>query len=235
MVRWSSVPLLGALATAGLLAACDVGHAQTYDGRAVGTLYSYAPLNRGLTMNSPYYTYPYSPALNGFPTENYAGYAQNRLPTYMTSINYPWMYGSYGYFYAPGRWAFGAEQSYYTTGPTIYGADITLDPTLTANRVLPDTAQTPLNRTATIDVRVPADAALSFEGVRMNQSGQLRHFVTPQLAPGNAYTYDVTASWRENGREVTRTRNVTIHPGDRLEVDMTTAAPVENPTLRARP
>jgi uncharacterized protein (TIGR03000 family) len=236
MARWCSVPLLAALATAGLFLTCEVGRAQSYDSReAVGTQFSQPFLDRGMTATRPYYTYPYSPAMNGFPMSNYTGYAQNRLPTYMTSINYPWIYGAYGYQFAPGRFALGAEQSYYTTAPTTYGADVGLDASMRANRVLPDTAQTPLNRSATIDVRLPADATLSFQGTRMNQTGQLRHFVTPPLAAGNTYTYDVAASWMENGREVSRTRNVTIRPGDRLQLDLTTVAPEESPTLRARP
>src|SRR5205807_10324894 len=51
----------------------------------------------------------------------YDSYATGTLPTYLTSINYPNIYGSYGYMFAPGRFTFSAQPADYTTAPTIYG------------------------------------------------------------------------------------------------------------------
>jgi uncharacterized protein (TIGR03000 family) len=53
-----------------------------------------------------------------------------------------------------------------------------------------DTAQP-----AYVEVQVPAAAQLWFEGVRMNQTGTIRDFVSPALQPGRTFTYDIRAQW----------------------------------------
>jgi uncharacterized protein (TIGR03000 family) len=142
----------------------------------------------------------------------------------MTSINYPTIYGAYGYQYAPGRMTYGVTQSSYTTAPTVYGAFVPgPNAYLRGQRYLPDTAVTPLQTTATVDVRLPEDAELTFQGVRTNQTGAFRRFQTPSIDPGTNYSYDVRATWTVNGREVTRDRHVALRAGDHLTVDFLTA------------
>jgi uncharacterized protein (TIGR03000 family) len=51
------------------------------------------------------------------------------------------------------------------------------------------------------------------------QSGARRAFVSPPLAPGREYVYDVTAKWQEGGREVVRTRRITVHAGDVINLN----------------
>ena len=75
--------------------------------------------------------------------------------------------------------------------------------------------------TATVEVRVPTDAELWFDGTAMAQTGDRRAFTTPALNPRLTYTYDVTARWTENGKEVTRTRDVGIGAGSSVTVDFT--------------
>jgi uncharacterized protein (TIGR03000 family) len=92
---------------------------------------------------------------------------------------------------------------------------------------------------------VPADAVLSFQGKTMTEeTGALRQFQSPPLNPGRTYSYDVRATWKdENGREVTRTRHLTVRAGDHLSVDlsrgtMPRASDVEEvpqPELRTAP
>jgi uncharacterized protein (TIGR03000 family) len=72
----------------------------------------------------------------------------------------------------------------------------------------------PVNNTVTINVTVPADATISFDGSATLQSGKQRKFVSPPLQPGQAYHYDVQVNWKQDGREVTRKRQITIHAGD---------------------
>ena len=59
---------------------------------------------------------------------------------------------------------------------------------------------------ATIDISVPEDADVLIQNkrVKLTGAGSIRHFVTPFLAPGAIYSYDIRATWTENGREVTR-------------------------------
>jgi len=73
---------------------------------------------------------------------------------------------------------------------------------------------------AEIDVRVPADdAAVWFEGVQTAQTGDYRTFESPPLDPGQTYTYDVRASWYEDGQAVDQTRQVQVSAGQHVMVD----------------
>jgi uncharacterized protein (TIGR03000 family) len=218
------------------LAFFDTGQLAAQTGWAQGTLYAPSPGNLDFHSTSPFYT-TYGYNMNGFPPNYYAGYATGTLPTYMTSINYPWIYGAYGYQYAPGSFTYGAGQSSFTTAPTVYGVYVPPASSLTAYRVFPDTAMTPIQTTASVDVRLPADAELRFEGVPMMLRGTLRRFTTPALDPAGNYIYTVSATWTENGQEVTRNRQVGIRAGDRLTIDFTTPTNGETgtSTLRTRP
>jgi uncharacterized protein (TIGR03000 family) len=224
----------GALAALVMLVAAGSSPAQMTYGWVQGTHYAPSPGYLGMISTSPYYT-TYSYGMNGHPAQYYASWAQGAYPTYMTSINYPTIYGSYGYQYAPGRMTYGAVQADYTTAPMVYGYYLPPQNSVSAWRVIPDTASTPINPTASIDVRLPADAALSFDGTQMTQRGALRHFVTPALTPGNTYAYDISATWNQDGREVSRTRHLTLRPGDHLTVDLTTPEPAATSTLKTKP
>lgn len=75
---------------------------------------------------------------------------------------------------------------------------------------------------AEITVRVPADAEVWIEGVKMKQQGPVRKFTSPQLAIGMSYVYDIKAAWTENGKPVSDTQHVSIRAGDRLSVTFVT-------------
>jgi uncharacterized protein (TIGR03000 family) len=72
---------------------------------------------------------------------------------------------------------------------------------------------------ATVQVEVPANAALWFDGVQTKQTGARRTFHTPPLERGHNYHYDVKARWEENGKPVERTRRVSVSAGARVTVD----------------
>jgi uncharacterized protein (TIGR03000 family) len=76
---------------------------------------------------------------------------------------------------------------------------------------------------AFLDLRVPSESAeVSLNGVPMQQSGTNRHFMTPPLAPGK-YTFDVRVSWRDAaGKQMTRTRQVEVRPGESQTLDFRT-------------
>jgi uncharacterized protein (TIGR03000 family) len=71
-----------------------------------------------------------------------------------------------------------------------------------------------------VQVLVPADAELWFSGEKTSQRGPTRLFVTPALAPGKTFTYEIRAHWQENGREVVRSRKLVVNSGARLTVDL---------------
>jgi uncharacterized protein (TIGR03000 family) len=160
------------------------------------------------------------------------------LPTYMTSINFPRIYGSFEYPRPMGPiQAGGAQQSPFTTSPTLYSVQ-TVPPSAFSpgeNHLI--AATTPLQTTAFVTVWVPADAELRFEGIRTDLRGSFRRFTTPPLVAGREYTYDIQAIWTEGGQQVTKTRHVPVRAGDRLYVDFRTPQTGEEGTrsLRTRP
>jgi uncharacterized protein (TIGR03000 family) len=74
-----------------------------------------------------------------------------------------------------------------------------------------------------LTVRVPAEAEIFVDGVATKQAGSTRKFVSPPLTAGQDFTYELTARWTENGREVVQTRRVNVTAGDRRVVDFTQA------------
>ena len=72
---------------------------------------------------------------------------------------------------------------------------------------------------ASIEIRVPADAALWFDGYKSNQVGPVRKFSTPPLKRGQNYAYDIRARWTVNGAPVEQTRTVVVQPGERVRVE----------------
>jgi uncharacterized protein (TIGR03000 family) len=70
-----------------------------------------------------------------------------------------------------------------------------------------------------INVHVPPDARVFFDGEQTSEQGGFRQFVSPALEPNENYTYEIKASWMENGQPVERTRKFRVRPGQRLDVD----------------
>jgi uncharacterized protein (TIGR03000 family) len=75
--------------------------------------------------------------------------------------------------------------------------------------------------TARMTVRVPPDAQIWFDDTATRQTGAVREFESPPLAPGKTYTYEIRAQWRVGGREVTQSRQIRVQAGGRVTVDFT--------------
>jgi len=146
-------------------------------------------------------------------------------------------YSSPGYYsrgyssgYYPGSYYSG--NSYYATpyssstyAPVYsYSAPATVReafyPPVENTAVTPDTSQA-----ATIQVRVPPDAELWFEGSKTSQTGSSRTFVSPALTPGRDFTYDIRARWMDNGREMVQARRISVRAGAVMSVDFNVPAP----------
>jgi uncharacterized protein (TIGR03000 family) len=153
------------------------------------------------TYIAPFYAPAYAPRVPWSPLD------RRYSPLLYTSINYPGVYGQYVVGIAA----------------LDYRGPVTL-PDTTAPvemRTLAAGPFAPVWSTAQIDVRLPADAELSFQGIRMNQAGPFRQFVTPPLQPTQSYGYTVRATWTENGQPVTQERQVRFRPEERVMVDFT--------------
>jgi uncharacterized protein (TIGR03000 family) len=78
---------------------------------------------------------------------------------------------------------------------------------------------------AVLDVRVPANAELWFDGYKSKQTGPQREFQTPRLAAGKKYTYTVRARWVADGKPVEETRQISFTPGQQVKVSFPAPAP----------
>lgn len=149
---------------------------------------------------------------------------ENTLPypgtgIFMTSVNYPQIYGYY--VFRPGGMVVGPPL---TPGLERFPAADTRRDSL------------PIR----VDVNCPADAEVWFNGTRTFQAGTYRTFVSPSMAPGRVYAYEIRARWEESGRPITWRRDYEVSAGDRLLVDVgAPAAPdataPSRSTLRAQP
>ncbi len=77
------------------------------------------------------------------------------------------------------------------------------------------------DNTAQVDVRLPADAELWFEGQKTSQTGSTRTFHSPDLEPGQDYVYNVHAHWEAGGKPTDETRKITVRAGDHVAVSFT--------------
>ncbi len=211
----------GAACLIGTLAATGVARAQfaapepgVASGFTAGSPYSFRPLD----INWAYYAPP-PPVERDVKLRN--------QPIFMTSINYPGVYGAFTMGATP--------TSYYDFNPqfiadAIPGATSSLRTRL-ATRLAPDPAMQP----ARIDVKVPsADAKLTFDTYIAPVTGLYREFVTPALDPAVNYRYTVRATWVEDGVERGREKDVYLRSGDRLLVDLTSGqGTFDLPSMRA--
>jgi uncharacterized protein (TIGR03000 family) len=193
---------------------------------------------------------------NGYYATRPSGYS----PILFTSLNYPEVYGSYTLGLGgsgsvspviqtlpdnpPSANPVGAPYAPLTNPLALSEVPKKREVELTTT--VPTTAELstrPTGQAALIDVVVPADATLSFQGVTMSEPGTLRQFQSPLLQPNRSYTYDIQASWKtSDGQQVVRSRQLTVHAGDHLNVDLSrdTLPPpsepdYERPMLRTQP
>lgn len=77
---------------------------------------------------------------------------------------------------------------------------------------------------AEITIRVPANADVWIEGVRMKQQGSVRQFVSTKLTAGTSYAYEIRATWTENDRAVTQKQDISVRAGDQLRLTFVPSA-----------
>jgi uncharacterized protein (TIGR03000 family) len=66
---------------------------------------------------------------------------------------------------------------------------------------------------ARIKVELPqSDAAVTFDGLPTTTAGSVREFETAPLEEGR-YTYEIQATWMQNGHLTTKTQKVFVTPG----------------------
>jgi uncharacterized protein (TIGR03000 family) len=136
------------------------------------------------------------------------------LPPYMTTINYPLVYGSYTMFphAIPPSFTSGGSMSSNSVDPS-------MRPWAAARSASALAPAVP----ARITVVAPKNADVFFQDVQVPMSGTIQRFSSPALNPLQTYTYDVRATWRENGAWVTESNRVLVRAGDEITVRFTRA------------
>jgi uncharacterized protein (TIGR03000 family) len=74
---------------------------------------------------------------------------------------------------------------------------------------------------ARVRVKLPADADLFVDGVRVPQTSAVRSFQTPKLEPGRSYYYTLKADVIRDGRTVSASKRVTVEAGREATVEFT--------------
>jgi uncharacterized protein (TIGR03000 family) len=139
----------------------------------------------------------------GWPIVNSRG-AASSSPSYSGSYGAGYIFSSSGPSYPSPSYSYGSFSPEQTTG--YYGSAAE-------------------ERAAVIDVRLPADAVILFGGQKTTATGAERSFISPPLTPGKEYVYEVSVRWHQGGREVTRTRTLSVRAGERLKVAFGTDTP----------
>jgi uncharacterized protein (TIGR03000 family) len=158
----------------------------------------------------------------------YSGYS----PWYGSRF-YPYSSGYSSYYpsyYSYNPYYYSSYPSNYTPGYTVPPATVAAPSSLSYQSFYPpnNAVSSPPSNQATVVVRTAPDATLWFNGIETTQTGAVRTFGTPELRPGQAYSYDVRIRWMEDGRVLERTRKVTVTPGEKVEVDLTPASLLKN-------
>jgi uncharacterized protein (TIGR03000 family) len=200
------------------------------------------------------------PSFTSYPPSVYSGYATVGPPSYLTSINYPTVYGRWTVGTSwPGPYmssvlttpytlyptstyspvnppaAAGFSQLFYGTGPG--GSPVPARaPGAELSTVAPvDISMLRSASPATIDITLPVDAVVTVQGKKLDASGSTRRFTTPFLPPGAVYSYDISASWYEGGEKVTKTERVLVRPGEAQAVTFSEGlSPLPPPVLKTK-
>jgi uncharacterized protein (TIGR03000 family) len=159
----------------------------------------------------------------GYGSPYYGGYYGSYYRPYYGGYYSPYAYGSYTPYY-------GTMYGYSTVPYTGYSygqPQITYNVTGMASAGAPQTqtyqsfySPPSSNDRLSLRILVPAaDARVWVDNTLTDRQGTDRSFVSPQLTPGQQYSYTVRASWMENGREVTRQKVLSFTPGQQLTIN----------------
>jgi uncharacterized protein (TIGR03000 family) len=148
-------------------------------------------------------------------------YANYSYPSTFNMGTYP-NYSSYSHG--------GIMPSYFGT-PALYGMPssvatmpvsyVAYYPPLFSSRaptVAPAAGLLPADQPATVEVMVPADTVLVFDGQTTSQTGVRRVFTTPELEKGKSYHYRVEAKFMQDGKSVTQTQRVQVYAGANVTI-----------------
>jgi len=211
--RW--FPLVSAGALALLMTSPSTSRAQFFGGGIFGPRGAMSPWSGtgvwGYSPNGMGFNY-FSPGMYGYGGGYGMGYGMGMGPGYG--------YGGYGGYgmAVPGYSSVSGGPSSTAMRPLGY---IAYSPPLYTSRapvVAPLGGLLASDQPATIEVAVPADAVVLFDGHKTSQTGSHRVFTTPDLVKGDSYHYMVEATFQQNGKPVTQAKRVQVFAGAHVNV-----------------
>ncbi len=160
-------------------------------------IYGYQPVNGGYAWQNFYgYTYPYNTASATFSGGNWQDYfvAPPDMPGFYSGPAAP-PYGS-------GAYSLLRQM----------GND---SPVATPRAPVAESSQP-----ATVRVLLPdASARVTFDDSATRATGTERTFSTPALDADKSYTYTIRATWTQDGKEISRSKDVKVNAGREATVD----------------
>lgn len=92
----------------------------------------------------------------------------------------------------------------------------------------PSQTQPPPDNAAHLQLVVPENAEVTFDGVKTTQTGPTREFVSPQLPSGKLFDYTIIVNYSDaNGKPNTDKRVIHVRANDWFRIDFTRPAPPE--------
>lgn len=180
---------------------------------------------------------PYRPGLYG-PYGFYRPYygralAFNNLGLFGLGLGMGYGLGGYGLGgYGLGGYGLGGYGSYrpYYGGAAIVAPTVVMPPAGVGG-----TGGAPMNQTppppdnaAHLQLVVPQNAEVLFNGDTTTQTGTVREFVSPPLTPGKSYDYAITVRRLDaDGKSLSDRRVIHVHANDWFRIDFTRPAPPE--------
>ena len=118
-------------------------------------------------------------------------------------------------------YSFGSRPNYYRSSPTqgYYGSTGSGDYSYGAL-----TPESPRTLPVHVNLRVPSDSKVWFDGNQTNQTGMTRSFQSPPVATGREYAYQIRVQWKQDGKDITQTREIKVHAGDVINLTLGSAA-----------
>ena len=177
--------------------------------------------------------YGYQPYWGGYYNPYGGGWYGYNTYSYVSPQNFT--YGNYYHPYSGNYWDYSYSAPYYSgyynpgyapvysgdAGPGYFGQYAATRMNTGYEGAYESSDENMNNPNAvSINIRVPTDAKVWFDGQSTRQQGTFRQFVSPPIQPGRDYTYDIKAEWNDNGKTVTKKKTVTVHAGERLTLDM---------------
>lgn len=151
--------------------------------------------------------------------------------------------GGYGLGYGYGGYGYGGYGGYASYGSS-YGAGYGssglglgyVPPSYDSAPAVPDAAaadqQPPVDNAIHLQLTVPENAEVYFDGAKTSQTGTTREFTSPALSPGQRYAYKISVRYPgPDGQPVNDTRQIFVRPNDWFSVDFTRPAPSDQPPV----